>query len=625
MVVDQQIKEIVGTLRESLPASDHAEICSLGGLFFYLSKDSRYEGVVDIQKILRAESNAHDVLIQTLRKIESEIPYFKGVFDVMMDVLNRLESSQITRFFYELSSINSNLEVSEWLDEALKMASAESGNRGMEMITPDSINKLAISILDPKKGSFYDGVAGYGGNLLEAQRHAQKQNNSLKLYGQEINEKAWAILKIRLFVFGDEENQIVQGDVLSEPGFAEDNTLKKFDYVYMDVPFSMRINNYESIEKDQYNRFFYGMPPRSKGDYAFISQALASLNEEGRAIVTTTEGALFRGAAEGRVRKNIILSDVIEAVISLPPGLYNAASIPVNLVVFNKNKVESRKNKILFVKADELFTEQSRNRRTISDVDIKKIVDAVQDGSEINEFSTYIHVSDLTDYNLNPSRYLLPSEVDIEGFGTVNFNLKAFEDIDTVPLKEVASFFRGYNVGSKNKESADGEFRIVRLSDVQNGKLMMDTISRYDIENNARISMYELQEDDVIISIRGNSLKTATIPADTEGLLLSQNFIGIRCKSRLNPDFLKVYLESPLGQYLLTNKMAGTAIPTLSRKDIETLEIPLPSIEEQNKIMDQYNAKEMHVEKEIERLKTELMEMKLQTYTQMGIKDVFSI
>lgn len=624
MVVDQQLWKIADALRGSLPASDYAEMYAIGGLFFYLSKDPRYEGIVDIQKILRAEANAREILIQTLHKIENEIPYFKGVFDVM-GVLDRLESPQITRFFYELSSIDDNSEVSEWFDKALKMTSAESGKSGEELVTPDSINKLAISILDPREGSFYDGVAGYGGGLLEAQRNAQKQNNSLKLYGQEINAKAWAILKIRLFIFGDEESQIYKGDVLNSPGFTEGNALKKFDYAYMDAPFSMRINNYESLAKDQYNRFFYGMPSRSNGDYAFISHALASLNEEGKAIVVTTEGALFRGAAEGKIRKNIILSDMVEAVISLPSGLYDTTSIPVNLIVFNKNKVESRRNKILFVKADELFTEKGRNRRSISDVDIQKVVDAVQDGSEINEFSTFIHLSDLVDDNLSPSRYLLPSKVDIEGFGKVNFNLKAFESMDKVLLKDVASFFRGYNVGSKNKESLDGKFRIVRLSDVQNGKLKMETISRYDIENNARINMYELQEDDVIISIRGNSLKTAVVPADDEDLLLSQNFIGIRCKNRLNPDFLKVYLESPLGQYLLTNKMAGTAIPTLSRKDIETLEIPLPPIEEQKQMMEQYNSKEMHVEEEIERLKTELMEMKLQTYTQMGIRDVFSI
>ncbi|QUW23066.1 N-6 DNA methylase [Sporosarcina sp. Marseille-Q4063] len=624
--MNNQIWKMADTLRGELPISDYAELFSVGGLLVYLSKDSRYEKIVDIQKMLRAEANAREKLQQTLHNIENEIPYFKGVFDEM-SVLKQLESTQITRFFYELSSINmnGNMEVVEWLDEALKRIAAESGRNGGESVTPESINKLAIAILNPTKGSIYDGVAGYGGGLLEAQRNAWKQNSSLKLYGQEIDVRAWAISKIRLFISGDEENQILKGDVLNQPEFVEENALKKFDFVYMDAPFSMTINNYDSLANDQYNRFFYGMPSRSNGDFAFISHALASLNEDGRAIVVTTEGALFRGAAEGRIRKNIILSDMIEAVISLPSGLYDGTSIPVNLLVFNKNKNESRKNKILFIQASDLFTEKGRKKRVLSEEAIQKITDTFQYGKEISEFSTFVHHSELVDGNLNTNRYVLPNEVEVEGFGPVSFNMDAFEDVTTISLKDVATLFRGFNVGSKNKERSDGKFRIVRLSDVQNGKLMMENISRYHIENNAKINFYELQEDDVILSIRGNSLKAAVVPADDEDLLLSQNFMGIRCNNRLNPDFLKVYLESPLGQYLLTNKMSGTAIPTLSRKDIETLEIPLPPIEEQQQMMEQYIAKEVQVEKEIERLKAELMEMKIQTYTQMGIKDVFSL
>lgn len=624
MTINKQVLKIMDTLSGSFPMSDHAELFSIGGLFLYLSKDPRYGKIVDIQKILRAEMNAREELLKSLQNIENEIPYFKGVFDGM-GVLNRLESPQVTRFFYELSSIDDNLEVSEWLDVALKMIAAEIGKKGGESVTPESINKLAVSILNPTEGSIYDGVAGYGGGLLEAQRNAWKQNSSLNLYGQEINARAWAISKIRLFISGDEENQILKGDVLSQPGFIKENALKKFDFVYMDAPFSMKINNYDSLVNDQYNRFFYGMPSRANGDFAFISHALASLNEDGKAIVVATYGALFRGGAEGIIRKNIIVSDMIEAVISLPAGLYDSTSIPVSLIVFNKNKSESRKNKILFIQASELFTEKGRTKRILSDKAIQKITDTFQNGKEISEFSTFVHHSELVDGNLNTNRYVLPNEVEVEGFGPVSINLDAFEDVNTVPLKDVASLFRGFNVGSKNEESTDGKFRIVRLSDVQNGKLVMETISRYDIENNAKINMYELQEDDVILSIRGNTLKVAVVPADDENLLLSQNFIGIRCNNRLDPDFLKVYLESPLGQYLLTNKMSGTAIPTLSRKDIETLEIPLPPIEEQKQMMEQYNARELHVEKEIERLKKELMDMKIQTYTNMGIKEVFSL
>lgn len=624
MAKDKYMLGTLNSMGEYLPKSDLAEIISIGGLILYLSKDSRYAEIIDIQKMLRAEKNASEELLKVLKNIQKEIPYFKGVFD-QMDVLNQLESTQITRLLYELSSINNSLEVSEWLDEALQFISSGSDKSGGESITPISINKLAISILNPIEGSFYDGVAGYGGGLMEAQQNSWKQNSSLKLYGQEINGKSWAISKIRLFISGDEENQILKGDVLNQPGFIEKNELRKFDFVYMDAPFSMAIHNYDNLANDHYNRFFYGMPSRSNGDFAFISHALASLKEEGRAIFVTTNGALFRGGTEGRIRNNIIMSDVIESVISLPAGLYDSTGIPVSLIVFNKNKSESRKNKVLFIQASELFTDKGRMKRELSDETIQKITDTFQGGKEISEFSAFVHHSELVDANLNANRYVLPNEVEVEGFGSVRFNMKAFEDVKTIPLKDVSTLFRGFNVGSKNKESLEGKYRIVRLSDVQNGKLQTDTISRYDIENNAKIDMYELQENDVILSIRGNSLKAATVPADNENLLLSQNFIGIRCNSRLNPDFLKVYLESPLGQYLLTNKMSGTAIPTLSRKDIEALEIPLPPIEEQNQIIEQYNAKEKYVETEIKRLKSELMEMKIQTYMEMGIKDVFSL
>ncbi|PAV27785.1 hypothetical protein CIL05_20110 [Virgibacillus profundi] len=626
MELDKHIWNLAENLRGGIPDSDYAELFSLGGLLSYLSIDSRYEEIVNIQKLLRAEANAHNELMQILQKIENQIPYFKDVFNEM-NVVKQLGSTQITRFFYEINSINfdDTEKVSEWLDQALKLIAAESGKYGGESATPDSINKLAMAILNPMEGSLYDGVAGYGGGLLEAQRNAWKQSKSLKLYGQEINPSTWAISKIRLFISGDEENQLLKGDVLNHPGFVEKNELKKFDFVYMDAPFSMKINNYDSLVNDQYNRFFYGMPSRSNGDYAFLSHALASLNEDGKAVVVTTVGALFRGGAEGKIRNNIIMSDMIEAVISLPSGLYNTTGIPVNLIVFNKNKSESRKNKILFIQASELFTEKGRTKRVLSDKVIQKITDTFQNGKEISEFSTFVHYSDLVDGNLNVNRYVFQNEVEVEGFGSVSFNMETLENVHTIPLKDIATLFRGFNVGSKNKENSDGKFRIVRLSDVQNGKIMMNTLSRYHIENNAKINMYELQEDDVILSIRGNSLKAAVVPEDDEDLLLSQNFIGIRCNNRLNPDYLKVYLESPLGQYLLTNKMSGTAIPTLSKKDIETLEIPLPSIEEQKHMMELYKAKEVYVEKETVRLEEELMEMKIQTYMKMGIKDVFSL
>src|SRR5690625_214463 len=131
----------------------------------------------------------------------------------------------------------------------------------------------------------------------------------------------------------------------------------------------------------------------------------------------------------------------------------------------------------------------------------------------------------------------------------MKFDLDNLSNIKTSPLKNMATFFSGYNVGSKNKESEKGKYQIVRISDVYDGKLHEAGIARYDIKNNARIEKYMLEKDDVILATRGTSLKVAIIPENDGDMLLSQNFIGIRCGTDLDPAFLKAYLESPLGQF----------------------------------------------------------------------------
>lgn len=616
---------MLDTLRGALKSDEYLEMMAVGTLLSYLKEHPDYSSKVDFAKLLRAGEGISIEIQKVFKELEKEIPYFSGVLKEL-DVINKINSAHLTRFLYEFNAIaGKEFNYGEWFDRVIKLVNQETGRNNGEHTTPESVNKLAISILAPLSGSFNDSVAGFGGGLLEAQRFAENHGKSISLFGQELNSKVWAIAKIRLFISGLGEAQFVRGDVFQNPGFSQGDTLRKFDYVYMEAPFNLAINNYDFLKNDPYNRFFYGLPPRRSGDLAFISHALASLGEDGKAIVVTTEGALFRGGAEGTIRKNIIASDLIEAVISLPSGLHDHTGIPINLVLFNKNKDVSRKNKILLVKAEDCFTEIGRSKRILSESDIQKIVNVVHSGEEISEFSTLKETKDIQDDSLLPSRYLLPSEVNVVGFGKVSFNLDAFEKVDTIPLKGVSSFFRGFNVGSKNVESEDGEYRIVKLSDVQDGKLRLNDISRYDIENNAKIEMYVLRKGDIILSIRGQTLKVAIIPEDDNKLLLSQNFLGIRCGNNLNPEYLKLYLESPIGQYLLSNMMSGTAIATLSRNDVESLKIPLLAIEEQEEIMKKYTSKEKTIEQKIQELEQELYEMKLHSYSKMGLKEVFTI
>lgn len=605
--------------RGFISSKNYLEVASVNAALHYLSEKEEYEDLVSISRILKAEDRAHEEFQMMLIEIVEKIPYFKGVFTALT-FLRELEATQVTQLFYHLNTLMENYSVKEWFPQTFEVLMKNMGKDLTEYHTPETVNELAVSILNPAQGSFYDGAAGYGGTLREVHRY----NESLTIYGQEVNAKAWAIAKIRLFIEGDHSAEIMQGDALSKPAFTKETSLEKFDYAFMSAPFSMKIDQYETVKNDDYRQFFYGIPSSSNADYAFISHVLASLKSDGHAVAVVTEGALFRGGAEGRVRGNILAADLVEAVVSLPSGLFHQTSIPVSLLVFNKNKEASRKNKILFVKANELVSEENR-QRYLAEGTIQKIVEVIQQGIEESGFSRFVKVNDLMDSNLNVSRYVLPTDAEIEGFGKVHFNMKALEKVEKVQLKDVAEFFRGYNISSKNVESASGEFRIVKLSDVQEGQLLLDDVARYDIENNARVDMYKLQENDVILSIRGATLKTAVISIDDESLLLSQNFIGIRCGNQLNPDFLKVFLESPLGQYTLSNKMSGTAVPTLKRSDIETLEIPRIPIEEQNEMMSAYTEKENQVAEEIARLKAGLMDMKIDTYQKMGIKETFEM
>lgn len=605
----------------STPLHDQDEIISVGALLMYLDNHEQYSSVVNIADLLRAEANAKEKFAETLDQIEKEIPYFAGLFE-KLPTLQKLESPTITQLFYELNDRIQHAEISELLNNSLNQLMHDMGHRGGESWTPETINKLALAILNPGEGTFYDGVVGYGGGLLEADQHVKEKNKTLTLYGQEINNKAWAIAKIRLFISGNENTDIRLGNVLTDPQFIDGNQLQKFSYVFMDAPFSMKLNFYDQLMDDPYHQFFYGLPNRSHGDFAFLSHALASLKDTGRGIFLTSHGTLFRGGREGNIRKNMILSDVIEAVISLPSGLYQHTAIPVSMLVLNKNK--KRKNKILFIDASSLMTEGGRSR-TLTKEAVNNIAHIVKTGEEKNEVSKLIHANDLEDGNLNVKRYVLPKKLTIEGYGTVRFNVEAYENSPTVPLSEVADFFRGYNVGSESEESDDGMFQIVRLSDVEDGQINMNSVTRYNITTKARTSMYELEKNDVILSIRGQTLKVAVVPVSEENLLLSQNFIGIRCHSRLNPYFLKMFLESPLGQYLLTNRMSGTAIPTLSRKDIELLNVPLLPIEKQKELVDKFNNEEAQIVQEMARLEKRLKEEKLHAFEKMGIKETFQL
>ena len=494
-------------------------------------------------------------------------------------------------------------------------------------LTPECINALGIELLSPINGSFYDGSAGLNGTIITAHRYAKERNSELSIFTQELNHGISAIGQIRAFVNGITNIKAVVGDTLLNPGFTEGDSLQQFDYIMMNFPFGVSWQHYDEkkILYDKYSRFEYGKPPKSSSEWLFVSHLIKSLKPHGKGIAIVTGGALFN-AVTSTIRKNVVKEDVIEAIIALPSGLYNTTAIPVNMVVFNKNKPVG--NKIQFINAEEIFTTvpktTSRVTKTIGKHDIEKIVSIYRDKFEVEEVSKLVNVEEL-DNMLLPRKYVAKNEVETDNLGTAKIYPREFNKLPNLrQLGEIASFYRGINtVSCTSKEN--GEYQIINLSDVQDGKLNLDTVSRYDIETDAKVDNYTVTPGDIIVSNKGSAIKISIIPEHEGQILISQNFIGIRLNQKQSAEFIKEYLLSPLGQYLISSKQLGSTITMLNVKDLQEIHVISLPKEEQEKISSEYEEKKKAIELQISKLEKEAIELQLDLYKQMGIEKVFKL
>jgi type I restriction enzyme M protein len=173
---------------------------------------------------------------------------------------------------------------------------------------------------------------------------------------------------------------------------------------------------YKVASKDPYNRYRFGIPPGlDKADFAFIQHMFSSLNERGQAAIICSQGVLFRGNEEVRIRENMIKEDIIEGIIALPPKLFYGTGIPGCVLILNRNKPTKRKNKIIFIYAARDY-EEGKVRNTLREEDIKKIDSAFTKYEEISGYSHIAEFDELkeNEFNLNVPRYVDISDTEEE-------------------------------------------------------------------------------------------------------------------------------------------------------------------------------------------------------------------
>ncbi|MBR0318344.1 MAG: type I restriction-modification system subunit M [Spirochaetia bacterium] len=334
---------------------------------------------------------------------------------------------------------------------------SDAGKKGGEFFTPSQVSRLLALLVKPKENDrIYDPTCGSGGLLLKA--YKEVPNGKCAIYGQESNAQTWALCTMNMFLHGVDDAKIYQGDTLSNPQTVENDQLMKFQVVVANPPFSLDkwdsgfLADTQTIDGkkqekmtaslDPYGRFAWGVPPSSKGDYAFVLHMLHSLDSEnGRMGIVLPHGVLFRGASEGKIRKEIVEFNLLDAVIGLPANLFYGTGIPACILVFKKNRDV---DDVLFIDASgEGHYEKGKNQNLLRDEDIAKIIETYEKRETVDKYSAVVPRKQIrdNDYNLNIPRYVDTFEeeelIDIE---QVKKNIENIEK----ELKDVQKKMAGY-------------------------------------------------------------------------------------------------------------------------------------------------------------------------------------
>jgi type I restriction enzyme M protein len=290
---------------------------------------------------------------------------------------------------------------------------ATAGKKAGEFYTPAEVSETLARLVAPKPGDrICDPACGSGSLLIRTAR--QVGSDDFSLYGQEMNGSTWALCKMNMFLHGMDASHIEWEDTIRHPQFVEGDALMKFDVVVANPPFSLDKWGQEIAAEDRYGRFFRGIPPKSKGDWAFILHMLATAMEgKGRVGVVVPHGVLFRGGQEGKIREAVIRENLLDAVIGLPANLFYGAGIPAALMTFNKSRKPFGKSKVLFIDASRGY-EQITKQNRIRQKDIDKIVSTYNEGRVVDKYSYLASYKEIEDkeFNLNIPRYVDTYEPD---------------------------------------------------------------------------------------------------------------------------------------------------------------------------------------------------------------------
>ncbi|MFA5043536.1 MAG: type I restriction-modification system subunit M [Kiritimatiellia bacterium] len=294
----------------------------------------------------------------------------------------------------------------------LERFASDAGKKAGEFYTPGQVSTLLARLLAPKKGdTICDPACGSGSLLIKVGRQADERD--FALFGQESNGTTHALCRMNMFLHGMDSFRIEWGDTLRNPRLVEHDQLMKFDIVVANPPFSLEKWGVEEAAADPFHRYHRGLPPKSKGDYAFITHMIETAREgTGRVGVVVPHGVLFRGGAEGKIRQKFIEENLLEAVIGLPANLFFGTGIPAAILLFNKAKTHGN---VLFIDASREYKD-AKNQNILTAEHLDKIVRTYRAFETVEKYAYRATAQELADndFNLNIPRYVDTFEEEAE-------------------------------------------------------------------------------------------------------------------------------------------------------------------------------------------------------------------
>jgi type I restriction enzyme M protein len=387
---------------------------------FYLPEKATFDYIYSIIE----EDNLGEEINKALHLIEeANKEKLEGVFSVDFNsesMLGKLENRN--KMLRGLVKDFVGIDLSDAGDDVIGNAymymierfGAAAGKKAGEFFTVRNVAKLVAMLAEPKAGDrICDPCSGSGGLLLLAGEEVEKSGSkNYALYGQESTGSTFQLARMNMFLHGKDSARLEWGDTLNNPQLVENDQLMKFDVIVSNPPFSLKKWGAENASGDKYNRFWRGVPPKDKGDFAFITHMVETVKPKtGRIAVIVPHGVLFRGGAEGKIREALLKESIIDTVIGLPSGLFQTTGIPVAVLIIDRSREKGGANEdrkdVFFIEASKEF-KSAKAQNILEDVNIQKIFDTYKDRKDIEKFARKVSLDEIkeNDFNLNITRYV---------------------------------------------------------------------------------------------------------------------------------------------------------------------------------------------------------------------------